>query len=192
MRKALTFALIVSALSLHLTAHADTIDQFTFSFATPPGFLPANLVIDLPASPSVSNNPFGPGICFQDCFSVYGQVGAIHYVVDFEQFEPGGGTLVEYAVTDPFYGPPSVPRAYTHIFVPNIFSGSITDPTFLTGTFDGEYQPVVGYPEFPGTITIEPLDNSIVPEPSTLTLMATGILGAITTLKSRKPRSGRQ
>jgi hypothetical protein len=187
MRKTLfALAVLVSALSIPRTAHADAIDQFTFSFATTPGFLPANLVIDLPASPPGSTGQLGPGICFQDCFSVFGQVGNIPYVVDFQQFAPGGGTIVEYAVTNPLFGPPNQPRAYTHIFAPNLFSGSVTDPTFLTGTFDAEYQPVVEFPEFPGTITIEPLNNSTVPEPSTLALMATGILGAFSILRSRK------
>lgn len=190
MRKTLfTFVLIASALSIPSTAHADAIDQFTFSFATPPGFFQANLVIDLPASNPGSTTQFGPGICFQGCFSVYGQVGAIPYVVDFQQFGPGGGTLVEYAVTDPYA--PNQPRAYTHIYAPNLFSGPVTDPTFLTGTFAAEYQPVVLFPEFPGTITIEPLNDSTVPEPSTFALMATGFLGAITTLKSRKLKAGR-
>lgn len=192
MRKTLfAFALIASALSIPLTAHADAIDQFTFSFATPPGFLPANLVIDLPASPPYSNSQFAPGICFQGCFSVYGTVGNTPYVVDFQQFEPGGGTIVEYAITNPIFGAPNVPRAYTHIFAPNLFSGPVTDPTFLTGTFDAEYQPVIEFPEFAGTITIEPLDNSTVPEPSTFALMTTGLLGAITTLRSRKLKADR-
>jgi hypothetical protein len=189
MRKTLfASAVLASALSIPLTAHADAIDQFTFSFATPPGFLPANLVIDLAASPPGSTG--GLGICFQNCFSVFGQVGDTPYVVDFMQFTPGAGTIVEYAVTNPTFGPPTQPRAYTQIFAPNLFSGSITDPTFLTGTFDAEYQPVVGFPEFPGTITIEPLNNSTVPEPSTLALMATGILGVISTLRSRKLKAG--
>jgi hypothetical protein len=192
MRKTLfTLALIASALSIPLTAHADAIDQFTFSFATPPGFLPANLVIDLPASNPGSTTQFGPGICFQGCFSVYGQVGNTPYVVDFQQFGLDGGTLVEYAITNPVFGAPNVPRAYTHIFAPNLFSGPVTDPTFLTGTFDAEYQPVIQFPEFAGTISIEPLDNSTVPEPSTFALMATGLLGAVATLRSRRLKAGR-
>jgi PEP-CTERM motif len=190
MRKTLfTLAFLASALSITLTAHADAIDQFTFSFATPPGFVPANLVIDLPASPPGSTGQIGPGICFRDCFSVFGQVDNIPYVVDFQQFVPGGGTIVEYAVTNPLLGPPDEPRAYTHILAPTLFAGPVTDPTFLTGTFDAEYQPVIGF-EFPGIITIEPLNDSTVPEPSTLALMATGILGAVTTLRFRKLKAG--
>lgn len=187
MRKTLfTLALGVSALALSMAAHADTIDQFTFNFPTPPGFFPAILTIDLPASPSSFPwNDFG--VCYSNCFSVVGTVGSSDYIVDFTQLTPGE-TLVQYAIFDPYYGPPSVPRAYTHIFAPTLFSGSLSNPTFLTGTFNAEYQPVVLFPSFPGTITIAPQTTTPVPEPSTLILMASGILGAFVTLRSRKQR----
>ena len=187
MRKTLfASAILASALSITLTAHADAIDQFTFSFATPPGYLSANLVIDLPASPppSAFNQPFGAGICHANCFSAFGQVGTIPYVFDFSSPTPNE-TAIDFAVTDPFFGPPNTPRAYRTIYAPNLFSGSVTDPTFLVGTFDAEYQPFFISPEFAGTITIEQLNNSTVPEPSTFALMATGIIGAITTLSRR-------
>ncbi|HEX4576333.1 MAG TPA: PEP-CTERM sorting domain-containing protein [Edaphobacter sp.] len=191
MRNILFALALIASLSIPLTAHADAIDQFTFSFATPPGYLTGDLVIDLPASPVVSTSLFGPGVCHLDCFSVYGEANGIQYVVDFfQQLSPGGGTIVQYAATDPYYGPPNTPRAYRSIFAQTLFSGSVADPTFLTGTFDAEYRPFSSSPEFAGTITIEPVNNSTVPEPSTFTLMATGILGAITTLKSRKLRAG--
>jgi PEP-CTERM motif len=180
-------AILASALSIPLTAHADTVDQFTFSFVTPPGYLSANLVIDLPASPPPSPCTL-QGICFTDCFDVVGTSGGRSYIVDFLQFTPGGGTTVDFALFNPMLGPPNQPNAYTEIFTPSsLFNGSPSDPTFSTGAFNATYEAVGGTRSFAGTISIEPISTtSPVPEPSTLALMATGILGAITTLKQRK------
>ncbi len=186
MRKTLfTLALVASALIIPLEAHADTIDQFTFSFPTSPNFLPANLIIDLPASPPPSYWN-GYGVCYSNCFSVVGMSGGNNFIVDFTQLT-AGQTLVQYAIFDPQFGPPSVPRAYTHIYAPTLFSGSIADPTFLTGTFDAEYQPVITFPQFPGTITIEPQTNTPVPEPSTLLFFATGVAGLLLLVTRRRP-----
>jgi hypothetical protein len=186
MRKTLfVLALFASALSVPLTARADAIDVFTFNFPVPSGFVPAILTVELPASPPPSYSG-GLGICPpSNCISVLGSSGSNTYLVNFLQFSPDS-TLVEYAMYDNLLGPPPPPRAFTQISAPALFTGSIDAPTFLTGTFEGEYQPVVGFPSFPGTITIEPLTTPTVPEPSTFALMATGILGAITTLRHRK------
>jgi hypothetical protein len=191
MRKTLfASAILASALSAPLTAHADAIDQFTFNFVPPPGFIPAVLTVDLPASPPPSYADGLLGQCSaSDCISVLGHSGSNTYLVNFIQFAPDS-TFVEYAIYNDLSAPFPVARAYTQIYaLPNLFTGPISAPTFLTGTFDGEYQPVVGHPEFPGTLTIETLNNSTVPEPSTFALMATGILGAITTLRRRVPHS---
>ena len=189
MRKALfTLALLASAFTLPLTANADAIDQFTFNFVTPPGYVSANLTIDLPASPPPSfwTNP-GFGCDPVDCFAVVGESGSASYLFDFYQSAPGSTEQIRFTVFNPLFGPPSTVRAYTLIFAAeDVFTGSVSDPTFLTGTFDAVYRPFAGSPTFPGTITIEPVDTT-VPEPSTFAMMATGILGAITTLSSRKP-----
>jgi hypothetical protein len=177
MSKALfTFALLASAFTLPLTARADTIDQFTFNFVTPPTFTPVHLTIDLPASPPPS--PYtGINGCAVDCFAVVGQTASSinPYIFYFIQFAPGS-TLVEFATFNPLFGPPSAPGAYTKISGPDLFTGSLSNPTFITGTFDAEYMAVPGFPNFPGTITIEPIDTT-VPEPDTLILFATGALG---------------
>jgi hypothetical protein len=188
MRKALfTLALLASALTIPLTAHADAIDQFTFNFPTTSTFIPVHLTIDLPASPPPS--PYtGINGCAVDCFAVVGETASNPnpYVFYFIQFAPGS-TLVEFATFNPIFGPPSAPGAYTKIFASeDLFTGSLSSPTFIPGTFDAQYMAVVGFPSFPGTITIEPISTT-TPEPSTFALVATGILGAITTLRSRKP-----
>jgi hypothetical protein len=95
-----------------------------------------------------------------------------------------GSTGVEFA----FYsgGPLPVQRAYTLIFAPeDLFTGFLSDPTFIPGTFDAVYTPFAGSPSFPGTISIDPIETS------TLAMMATGILGAITTLRSRKRKTAK-
>jgi len=190
MRKALfTLALLASAFTLlPLTAHADAIDRFTFSFVTPPGYESGDLTIDLPASPPPS--PFNGELCNNECFFVIGQSGPglSTYIFDFSQPAPGS-TDVAFAIYSEYpFGPPPVERAYLRFFASeDLFTGSLSSPTFLTGTLDAEYMPFSGSPEFAGTITIEPVDTT-VPEPSTFAMMATGILGAITTLRSRKTR----
>jgi hypothetical protein len=193
MRKALfTLALLAPAFTLPLTAHADTIDQFTFNFPTTSTFIPVHLTIDLPASPPPS--PYtGINGCAVDCFAVVGETASNPnpYVFYFIQFAPGS-TLVEFATFNPIFGPPSAPGAYTKIFASeDLFTGSLSSPTFIPGTFDAQYMAVVGFPDFPGTITIDPVGTT-VPEPSSLLLFATGALGLIAFAARRRmaPTSG--
>jgi hypothetical protein len=179
----LPLTLLASAFTLPLSAHADTIDQFTFNFDTTPGYLPLHLIVDLPASPPPS--PWtvpGFGCDPVNCFAVVGESDSKSYIFFFES------NFIRFALFNPpFEGPPSQVKAYTLVFpLEDLFTGSVSDPTFLTGTFDATYRPFATSPSFPGTITIEPIDTS-VPEPSTFAMMATGILGAITTFRCRKP-----
>ncbi len=186
----LPLALLASAFTLPLAAHADAIDQFTFNFDTPPGYLSFHLTIDLPASPPPPPFPFGT-ICSGNCFVVLGESGPSSiYIFNFVESSPvSTGTAVSFALTNSL-GYLPVDRAYRFIFATeDLFTGSVSDPTFIPGTFDAMYKPFFNSPSFPGTITIEPIDTT-VPEPSTFAMLATGIFGAITTLRSRKPRVG--
>ena len=63
---------------------------------------------------------------------------------------------------------------------PQLFSGSTSAPTFLTGVF-ASYDFVVSAP---ATVTITPA-TSPVPEPSSMILFGTGILGAAGALKRK-------
>jgi hypothetical protein len=171
MRKALfTLALLASGFTLPLTAHADAIDQFTFNFPTTPGYLPVHVTIDLPASPP----PFPYNFTCGDCFFVLSE-SSPSYIFKFFQFVPGGATIVNFTLYNGLDIP--IPKAFTQIFPSDaLFSGSLSDPTFIPGTFDAVYEPFPGSPDFPGTITIDPV-NTTTPEPSSLILLTTGALG---------------
>jgi hypothetical protein len=172
MRKALfTLALLASAFTLPLTAHADAIDQFTFNFDTTPGYVSVHVTMDLPASPPPSffNSSCG------DCFVAFSESSPT-YVFKFFQFVPDGPTLVNFTLYDGFDFP--IPKAFTQIFASeDLFTGSLSDPTFIPGTYDGVYMPFPGSPNFAGTITIEPLSTT-TPEPSSLILLTTGAFTA--------------
>jgi hypothetical protein len=173
MRKALfTLALLASAFTLPLTAHADAIDQFTFNFDTAPGYLSVHVTMDLLASPPVL--PYSSLIC-GDCFVVFSESSPT-YIFKFIQFVPGGAPIVNFTLYDGFDIP--IPKAFTQIFPSDaLFTGSLSDPTFIPGTFDAVYRPFPGSPDFAGTITIEPV-NTTTPEPSSLILLTTGALTA--------------
>jgi hypothetical protein len=176
---ALLLTLFASAFTLPVAAHADAIDQFTFHFPTTDGYQSFWRTVDLPASPPPSpwTNPIY-GCPPEACFAVVDE--SDHFIFNF------GSTGLRFAFFDPRFGPPSSVRAWYGISNSEaLFTGSFSDPTFLTGTFDAIYYPFFTAPGFPGTITIQPLDTT-VPEPSTLAMMATGILGVIATARSRK------
>lgn len=64
--------------------------------------------------------------------------------------------------------------------IPQLFSGSLSAPTFLIGVFTGYDFLVPG----PATITIAPATTT-APEPSSMILLGTGILGAAGALKRK-------
>jgi len=190
MRKSLfILALLASAFTLPLIAQADTIDQFTFNFVTPPGYISVDRTVDLPASPPPSL--YTSLICGTGCFVVVDGVigfGSYAEIYRFSETTPGS-TFVSFASYNESDGGLPIEMAYTHIIASeDLFTGSVSDPTFLTGTFNAEYLAFAGSPFFPGTITIEPIDTT-APEPSSLALLGTGILGLVAfTARRRVPR----
>ena len=189
MSKALcTLALLTSALTLPLTAHADPLDQVTFNFPFDSQFsAPIDFSIIVPASPAPAPVPFGFGLCSTACFPIVIEnspgVATVYNFLD----QGPSQTSIRYAtyLSGPNLGPPGQPQAYTQIVSPNLFSGPVTGPIFLTGTFEAIILTFPGGPDFPGTITIEPVATS-TPEPSTLALLTTGSLGLIAFAARRK------
>jgi hypothetical protein len=177
MRKALfILALLASALSLPLTAHADTIDDFvltgngttaTFSLpASPPGN---------PLTCPPGNNACLPGS--ETSFSVSTLVTtdgiSSEEGITFPTGRFGGGLLI---------GPPT-----ERFLGPQLFEPDAANPTFLIGTFaltlDDSSAPVILH----YTLTITPdSSNAATPEPSSLILLTTGTLGLTAFAVKRK------
>jgi len=166
MRNLLPKLLVLAATALPIAAHADPIDNFTLT-----DIVGDTITFSLPASPPV----FGPSdpdlfetfpvfLSFNPTFFgnkiLEGQIlfssalggGGLTVLI----FHPGSTT----AITDQG---------------DLLYSGTTTDPTFLTGTFH------LGS----DTLTIIP-EAGRVPEPSTLALLATGALGVLSLARQRR------
>jgi hypothetical protein len=189
MRKALfTLALFASALSIPLTAQADTIDDFVLTGG-------GNIItFSAPASFTVFNHPHLVSASLANvATSVNGLSGYSSNLTFYLNNEVGRGGL-DFYLTSISGGGPDTYTDYTltgadvaSLVIPNL------DPQatviFLPGTyslpqfFSGIPQNTQGGITFSLTITPEAAST---PEPSTFAMMATGILGAITTLRSRK------
>ena len=190
MRKALfTLALFASALTLPLTAHADAIDDFVLTgggniitFSAPDSFTVLNhphLVSASLANVAASVNGLS-GYSSSFTFYLNNEVGRGGLDFFLTPSISGGGpdTYTNYTLTGP---------DVASLVIPNLDPQATV--TFLPGTyslpqfFNGIPQNTQGGITFSLTITPEAAST---PEPSTFAMMATGILGAITTLRSRK------
>jgi len=160
MRKALfTLALLASAFTLPLTAHADTIDDFVLT--DPIG---DTITFSLPASTPV----FGPSEPGQfETFPVLMSFNPPYFGSEFLDGQlifystlAGGGLEVM------FFHPGGTTRFTDHGDL--LYAGTTADPTFLNGIFNVETD----------TLTITP-ETGPVPEPYPLVLLATGVLGVL-------------
>jgi hypothetical protein len=174
MSKALfTLALLASALTLTLTAHADAIDDFVLKGGG------NTITFSLPASPpgNLSTCPVG---IIESC-----QPG---YLTDF---------IVSTLVTDdnvttlesiefPFSRLGGMSFGFGEFFGDLLFTPNAGTPTFLTGSFSlyifvaNQSLPVFY------TLTITPETATATPEPSTLALLTTGTFGLIAFAARRK------
>jgi hypothetical protein len=159
MRNLLPKLLVLAATALPIAAHADTIDDFVLT--DPFG---ETVAFSLPASPPV----FGPSD--PDFFETF------HVLLSFNPTFFGNKNLDGQIL---FYSALGGGGLNVMIFHPGgttqimdqgdlLYSGTTADPTFLTGTFH------VGS----DILTVTP-QTGPVPEPSTLPLLATGILGIL-------------
>ena len=168
--------LLASALVLSLTAHADTIDNFVL---TGNGL---DVTFSLPASPPGNESTCPTGIitsCLpgsETAFTVStlvttNGVSAMESI-EFPTFRFGGGLDIG---LDP-----------GRLFGDQLFTPDAANPTFQIGTFDlGAINPKGDPPVLDYSLSITPETTAQTPEPSTLGLFGTGVLGLIGIARKR-------
>lgn len=159
MRNLLAKLLTLAATALPLAAHADAIDNFiltdtvgdTIAFS-----LPASSPVFGPSNPLLFET-FTVPLSFNPAF--FGSTTLDGQILFYSAIAGGGLNVM-------IYHPGGTTPILDHGDL--LYSGTTADPTFLTGTFH------VGS----DVLTITPQTGS-VPEPSTLALLATGIVGVL-------------
>jgi hypothetical protein len=151
------FSILAFTLSSATLLHASTIDNFTLADDNGNVF-----TFSLDSSPAVSSKP--SYFTIQNVAYDLNGVAQAPETFYFYIAGLGGG----------------VGSSEFNFGIPQLFSGSTSAPTFLTGVFTGYDYQVQGH----ATMTITPAITS-VPEPSSMILLGTGILGASGALKRK-------
>jgi PEP-CTERM motif len=169
------FTLLASALVFSLTAHADTIDDFVL---TGNGL---DVTFSLPASPPGNEStcpPFSPS-CLPGSETAFylstlvttNGVSSVESL-SFPTLRFGGGV--------------SIGLEPGRLFGAVLFTPDAANPTFLNGTFDlSAINPKGDPPVLDYSLSITPETTAQTPEPSTLGLFGTGVLGLIGVARKR-------
>jgi hypothetical protein len=185
MRKALlTLAALASAFTLSLTAHADTIDDFTLVGQG------HTITYSLPSTAILVDHPHGIILSASaattiDGVSGYNELGQ-YYLPGFPNL-PGFVLSVPSSIDDGslvFYG--QWPLQVSEVIPMGFGQPDDLLVAFVPGTYNltlGNFG--VGFPPPTYTLTIA-TESAATPEPASLTLLTTGVLGMISVVARRR------